>query len=271
VTFRSNPKKQAESEGWIEWFRDYIPPHEDPFEPVVDLHYPLINDISCVNLSQIRSDAHVNNTVVALLTAQIYWRDLIRSILPDGSNGIVVIVDCPCNEKFSYQMFGSEVKYLGVGDLHDAKYQHLGRSGNLSDYTSVSVRKDAYSGHPLVNDFGPYTLHIYPSDLMNADFKTSNGVIFMVSTICIFAFSAIVFFLYDRKVERRQKVAASTAQRSSALPSSLFPSTVRNQLIETQAECDVVTNRQWRLRSSAVGNVGTTSPTAVTVAISYCL
>jgi hypothetical protein len=184
--FRNNAESQAESESWVEWFKEYSAPDEDPFEPIFDLYYPIVNDISRVDLSTREHVTTANSSIVALLAVQIYWRDLIRDILPKGSNGIVVVVECPCNENFSYQVFGSEVKYLGVGDLHDLKYRHLKRIGTLTDFSALSLHKDEYSGLPLDNNFCPYTLHLYPSNLMKSDFETSNGIIFMVSTICIF-------------------------------------------------------------------------------------
>jgi Adenylate and Guanylate cyclase catalytic domain len=119
-----------------------------------------------------------------------------------------------------------------------------------ANFTTLSLRQDKYSGIPLDKDFCPYTFHLYPSDLMKADFETSNGAIFMVSTFGIFLFTSLVFFLYDWKVERRQNRVTITARRSSALLSSLFPSTVGNQLYEKQADSANNTKRQWRLHSS---------------------
>jgi Adenylate and Guanylate cyclase catalytic domain len=200
------------------------------------LFYPIVNNLSRVDQSITAPDINANDTVVALIVVQIYWRDFIRDLLPEGSNGIVVVVESPCNENFTYQIFGSEVKYLGVGDFHDDKYVHLERSGKPSDFTTISLHKDEFSGLPLVSEFCPYTLRLYPSDLMKSDFETSNGIIFMVSTICIFLFTSMVFYLYDWKVERRQHRVASSARQSSAIVSSLFPSIVHDQLYGTQTE-----------------------------------
>jgi hypothetical protein len=82
---------------------------------------------------------------------------------------------------------------------------------------------------------------------MKADFTTKNGVIFMVSTICIFIFTSLVFYLYDWKVERRQNRVVVTARRSSALLSSLFPATVRDQLYQTQSDDNKVKENTWSL------------------------
>jgi hypothetical protein len=70
---------------------------------VIDLYYPIINNISRVDISTIKLDT---NAVVAFIACQVYWRDLIRYMLPAGSNGIVVVIESPCSEKFTYQLFG---------------------------------------------------------------------------------------------------------------------------------------------------------------------
>jgi hypothetical protein len=220
----------------VEWFRDYIAPYENPFEPVFDLYYPVMNTISRVEQSMIESDPSANSTVVAIVATQMYWRDFIRDILPEGSNGIIVVVECPCNENFTYQIFGSEVKFLGIGDASDTKYHHMKRSDKPADFTTLSLRREEYSGLPLDKDFCPYTMNVYPSDLMKSDFISSNGVVFMVSTICIFILTSLVFYLYDWEVERRQHRVTSSARQSLAIISSLFPSTVRDLSYETQAE-----------------------------------
>lgn len=45
-----------------------------------------------------------SNKIGGIVTAAIYWRDLIKDILPDGSNGIVIVFDNPCNPSFTYQV-----------------------------------------------------------------------------------------------------------------------------------------------------------------------
>jgi hypothetical protein len=236
----TNPEKQAESEGWIEWFREFLAPGEEPFEPVVDMYYPIIDNVSQIDAAAMQPGTEQNDTVVGLIAFETYWRELLRDNLPEGSNGIIVVVESPCSEQFTYQVFGPEVKYLGIGDLHDVKNNHFMRSGKPADFTTSSIQKEEYAGVPIEEKFCPNMLHIYPSDLLNSEFKTSNGAIFMASMVCIFAFISVVFYLYDRNVERRQKRIALSAQRSLAIVSSLFPSTVRDQLYETQAKREII-------------------------------
>jgi hypothetical protein len=107
--------------------------------------------VSRVDLSTTSTqlDKAANDTIVALLAVQVYWRDLIRDILPEGSNGIMVVVESPCSEKFTYQVFGSQVKYLGVGVHYELKYRHSEKSSDFADFSTLSLHKDEYSGLPL--------------------------------------------------------------------------------------------------------------------------
>jgi hypothetical protein len=76
----------------------------------------------------------------------------------------------------------------------------------------------------------PFTISLYPSDTMKDTYRTNNAIIFTVSALGIFAFTSLVFYIYDLKVERRQEHVMRKAVRSSAIVSSLFPSTVRDRL-----------------------------------------
>jgi hypothetical protein len=79
----------------------------------------------------------------------------------------------------------------------------------------------------------PFTLHIYSSDEYKAIYTTNNAIIFSFTVVLIFAFVTLVFFIYDSNVERRQKLVLNTAEKSSAIVSSLFPSAIRDQILKS--------------------------------------
>jgi hypothetical protein len=69
---------------------------------------------------------------------------------------------------------------------------------------------------------------------MENDYRSSDPVVFTVCAVLIFAFTSAVFLVYDRLVEKRQKTVMSSAVHTSAIVSSLFPSTVRHRLFESE-------------------------------------
>jgi hypothetical protein len=146
--------------------------------------------------------------------------------LPQNSNGVYVVLEHTCGkgQAFTYRLDGSDTTYLGVGDLHDPKYDDLGFSATLSELmdTTKSDRDSTYTGLPLADDFCDKTLKVYPSQDMEDDYKTMKPVLFTVIAAFIFVFTSVVFVTYDLLVARRQKIIVmDRALASGAIVSSL--------------------------------------------------
>lgn len=62
------------------------------------------------------------------------------------------------------------------------------------------------------------------------DHTTNKPIIFAVSAVAFILFPFLVFIIYDRTMKKQQNEIISTANRSHAIVSSLFPSNVRDQL-----------------------------------------
>jgi Adenylate and Guanylate cyclase catalytic domain len=203
-----------------------------PFSIPKDLFYPIIDEIDQVYVAGADDYNPADHRIVGLVAASIYWRTLLRDTLPPDSNGIQVVFKNNCTKPFTYQVNGPGVKYIGVGDHHDAKYDAFGQSVSFIELGDLADRDSLYSGARLYKDYCPFSLHVYPSDEMKASFVTNNPLIFSLITFFIFLFTSMVFILYDRGVERRQRKVLTSAERSSAIVSSLFPSSVRDRLYE---------------------------------------
>jgi hypothetical protein len=163
-----------------------------------------------------------------------------------------------CNPTFSFQVNGPDVDFLGRGDFHDHKYESMEISVSvISDLLRICVKAlflmyfqqawlldlssfvqdgKSYTGIPVVNDTCPFHLRLFPSREMESDYKSSDPILFTVCAVLIFAFTSAVFLVYDRLVEKRQRMVMTTAMHTSAIVSSLFPSTVRGRLFEAENE-----------------------------------
>lgn len=203
---------------------------------MIDLFHPIVDDLTHVDVSKGNNYTIPRNATVGVVAVSIYWREFIRDILPPGSNGVVIVIETPCNLPFTYQINGPNVQYLGVLDNHDSKYDHLLIDSKLVDLNSFGLRTGAFTGAPINENYCPYTIKIYPSDIMKSDFTTRSGTIAVISVLLIFAFTSLIFIMYDYSVEVRQYKVMDSAIRSSAIVDSLFPSTVRNQLYDAQEE-----------------------------------
>ena len=52
----------------------------------------------------------------------IYWRNMIENVVPQGSDGVIIVFQNECNLTFTFRIYEQEVAYLGCGDKHDPKY-----------------------------------------------------------------------------------------------------------------------------------------------------
>ncbi len=124
-------------------------------EPFVDFFYPITN-----------FGVEGETTVAGVVSATIYWRDLLENSNPEKVDGMHVVIENTCNQTFTYTWSKSELVYLGEGDLHE---DVLG-SGGLSIPLPES---GIYSERHSSADDCKYTIHAYPSSAMLDFFKRS--------------------------------------------------------------------------------------------------
>jgi Na+-translocating ferredoxin:NAD+ oxidoreductase RnfG subunit len=67
-----------------------------------------------------------------------------------------------------------------------------------------------------------------------AAFKTNSPIIFTLVVLLVFAFTSVVFVIYDWYVTKRQRKVHQVAATSSAIVTSLFPAQVRDKLYQNQ-------------------------------------
>jgi hypothetical protein len=161
---------------------------------------------------------------------------MIENILPPGSDGVVIVFENECNPTFTFEIFGPEVVYLGRGDQHEPKYDYLEESAWLNALDSFSSKGSTYSGVPIDRDFCPFHLRVYPSQVMEDEYKTNDPGILTILAVGIFLFTSVIFICYDQMVEYRQRKVMQTAVKSSAIVSSLFPQVVRDRVMGMGAD-----------------------------------
>jgi len=96
---------------------------------------------------------------------------------------------------------------------------------------SLKIADGTKSGLKLTQEKCPLKLRIYPSQKYEDTHTSSTPAIVTSAVALVFVFTVLMFLVYDRLVERRQRIVLSKAMTTSALVSSLFPSKVANQLL----------------------------------------
>ena len=84
----------------------------------------------------------LQSDIVGFTVAVLSWESLFSDILPNGVDGLVVVVDDGCGTTISLQVNGKTVDYLGFDDLHDPAFENqmvnVTDFGNLADFSAVT-------------------------------------------------------------------------------------------------------------------------------------
>lgn len=239
----------AENEIEADFYADLLEPGENPMEPISDILYPILASANKkANFFYDSPEEIQQEDMVAFMAASIYWRDFIKNILPNGSDGIIATFECPCNPTFTYQINGPEVVFVGTIDGHEPKpqYEDMAQSYNLADLTRLAIEKTTYSGIPSNQDHCPVTVTVYPSTEMEERFTSGDDVLFAVIVAMTFVFTSFIFVLYDFWVERRQKVVMTSANKTNAIVTQLFPSNVRERMYQADRSISNSSSRGQR-------------------------
>ena len=207
----------------------------DPSEPVIRVLYPILDTADgAITVDKPESK------VVGILASSFFWRQFLENILPDDERGLMVVFQNTCNQSFTYEVNGHRAEYMGPGDLHEHKPELHSRHrsmtfAEISSYTdSLRTSEATYGGLPINEDFCSYTVSIFPSDSMYDNFITLKPWIYSGIAISIFMFTTFFLMGYDRLVRIRQKKVMKTAIQSTNIVSSLFPSAVRDRLLNVE-------------------------------------
>ena len=181
-----------------------------------------------------------DSKLVGKFSSVFPWHNLFKGILPDGVDGFVVVIKNTCNQTVAYRVDGSTVMFLGLGEDHvDPKFADMGYSRRFD----------------VVDNSCIYTISVYPSQELQDSYMTDKPVIYTGIVVLVFAFTAMVFVMYDCLVQRRQDTVMTSAQRSNALVDSLFPAEFRDRLIE-DAEQNKQGNNDKKAKKSTKSTEG---------------
>eukprot|EP00980_Cylindrotheca_fusiformis_P023702 scaffold10816_cov85-Cylindrotheca_fusiformis.AAC.1 len=188
-----------------------------------------------------------NRRVVAVVSMLLYWLDFFRNILTQGQDGVVVVLRSGClvnytlaygenitkyldpeelidEDVITYQVDGPDVILLGYEDLRDPRYDSFEVAEVFVDLGFDE--KDLPEGKCVPS----LTLHIYPSEMLEATFQNSDAAIYTSAVVVIFVFTSLVFLLYDYFVGRRQRIVMDRIMRQDKIVANVFPAAIRDRL-----------------------------------------
>jgi hypothetical protein len=104
----ADPESINQVEANNDFIKDFIGEDQDKSEPFSDIYYPILDTAADSVKIPDKSGASTSN-VVGIFATTFFWGDLLKDILPPGSNGAVVVVGNDCNQTFSYKINGARV------------------------------------------------------------------------------------------------------------------------------------------------------------------
>jgi hypothetical protein len=180
----------------------------------------------------IYKDFYSNSITVGFLFAQVDWSTFFDNILPPDVRGILIEVDGSCGSRFSFMLDGAKATYLGSGHYNDKKYDHRKLVYDIAEQTR-------YDGDntTAVTSHCDYKMKVYPTVAFEKSHYTSKPAVYCTLVVMVFVFTTLIFMAYDYMVYRRQAKLVFTAQRTSAMVSSLFPKEVHERIMaDAQAQ-----------------------------------
>lgn len=112
LPLRNVPAEVVESDFWAELLKNYIPLDAPSNEPFSDFQHSILKDsdegtefVTTFDADYLNSgEITRTHNVVATLVVSIYWRMFLVDIVPESSQGLVVVFENPCSASFTYQI-----------------------------------------------------------------------------------------------------------------------------------------------------------------------
>lgn len=195
------------------FFRDFVGSDLDVTEPFCDCYYPVFENAPNSVSVQDRMEDSIESDMVAFLSLTFHWRNQLLNTLPLGIDGLVLVVSTTCNSTFTYEINGPDVNFLGYGDHHDLRYDHMTVESNLLELLSLSSPAIFGSHLPISQEICAYTFRIFPSEKFEGAYISNDPWIYTSIAVFIFVFTSAVFWFYDSLIERRQRKVMSSGKR----------------------------------------------------------
>jgi signal transduction histidine kinase len=142
----------------------------------------LLNAITLQALKKTRT-----NSIVGFTTIVINWDSIFEHSAPSVVTGIRVVLSCGYVHH-TFEFVNTSVVYIGPGDLHNTKYDHLKRQYNINADNTIYLNN--------------YTISFYPQEQFYNSYHTRIPLLVCISVVAIVVLTSIIFAIYDYLVKR---------------------------------------------------------------------
>lgn len=168
---------------------------------------------------------------VAIFASFVQWKDYFENLLSEDF-AISLVLENDCGGQATYEVRGPTSEFVGHGDHHDSKFTYLEKTESLEE---LLAKEELQKERIRINqEWCSYSVKVYPTQQMADQMLTSWPLYMALGVIGIFVFTVLMFVIYDRLVELRQRLVLNTAEKSTAIVSSLFPKKIQERLMAEQ-------------------------------------
>ncbi|CAB9506384.1 Receptor-type guanylate cyclase gcy [Seminavis robusta] len=187
-------------------------------------------------------DSANEDSVVATVDLEFMWETFLADILDDYVEAIVVVAESSCSgRQYSFQVQGINASYMGAGNLAPDPKTFSAPSPVNSTYEAFrQIILPSSDADASANDTSSppqlpcqYRLSVYATEEFKASFMTHKPEIYRWIVLGIFLFAVGVFLVYDCIVDQQSNRVVESAKKTDALVSTLFPSSVKQRLLES--------------------------------------
>jgi hypothetical protein len=180
--------------------------------------------------------SYTHSTIQGFALGVFPWAKYFSDVLPEGVDGVDCVIKTSCDGHYqahTFRIHGKHASYIGKGSLRESQFDGFEVKSDMEFFHSYSTTEGTKCN---------YTLSIYPSEEFRSSFESRRSAIFTAVIAAVFVLTGLVFFLYVYIIGHRQNKVMQIAMGTSAIVASLFPSTVRDRIIE-DAEQEVQRRR----------------------------
>jgi class 3 adenylate cyclase len=149
---------------------------------------------------------------------------------------VAILIESSCGDlqTFHVNEKGSNMIWVGKGDLHDDRYDHMIHRTSFQDFSNLRVNSvdTTEQSNATQAAYCDFRFSVFPTARLEDQYITNEPWIFALSVVAAFIFTSALFMLYDYIVRRRQAKIMKSAKQTNHIVTSLFPDAFRDRLYE---------------------------------------
>lgn len=139
--------------------------------------------------------------IVGSLHVAFSWTVLFQRRLPPRSDGAVVVLENTCGQVFTFKTIGKEIRFMGIGDLHDTNFDSLEVTSAYDDFRRIlldTAPRQSQLQNTSTYEGCSYLVRIYPSESFQLRYRSNEP--WQVATVVVLVIIFTSWYVFWRIV-----------------------------------------------------------------------